>query len=320
MSFFSRIADWADENIPYLGSYISNLVEKLEDAIEDAYRDTVNAVNEIKNTVIPNLNSAINLLSSTLSSVMDEVYNTVEPALDALRDELNAAKSRLDKVSSDLEDLLSNFAEKVWDALPQGFKDAVQNCATELISIKNDLARLEDRLSSWISGAPSWFLEQLNKAKSTVEGWIQDAVSDVKEWAENEVNTLKSDLQKAETDLRNDLTTAQKKLSDALSSFEEWVKDRVSAFIDAILSIDEFLASKLAGFILDMLEWFISSFVDDLAHLQYDPETGEVSGTPKNPMSLILIALVEKKKPENPYKSVKGTLGVSDAGGGGSGR
>ena len=65
------------------------------------------------------------------------------------------------------------------------------------------------------------------------------------------------------------------------------------------------LLITLLQFLLNLLAWFLWTFLHDLLTLEYDPETKQIYGEPKNPVTKFLIWYFEMKEPEYPYESVE---------------
>jgi len=319
MSFLDWIADWAEEHIPLVGDWIAELVRKLQSAIEGAYDWVKDEVSYLKDTWIPWAENQLSALSDSLHDAWDEISYYIEPAIDYLSDALSDLKDLAESTAQELEQLLENFAEMVWNAIPDWLKEGAEKALNEIPRIWRELNDLADSFEAWMSSKERWFLEQLNEAKNTIEGWINDAVSSAEEWLSEKISAVENELSEKASELRSDLETAKKELSDAFSSFVSWVDEKVHTFENAIMHIDEFLTIAFVEFLVKMMMWFLASFIDDLAHLQYDPETKQVYGEPKNPITRILIEFFEVEKPENPYQSVKGELGVNEPGGGGGG-
>lgn len=313
MAFLDFIADWAEEHIPLVGDWIAELVRKLQSAIEGAWGWIKDEVSYLKNTWVPWAENQLSALSDSLSAVWDEISDYLEPAVSALSDALNEVKDTVESTAQELRQLLDSFAEMVWNAIPDWLKEGAEKAIDEIPRLWDHLNNLSADFEAWMDNKEAWFLEQLNRAKSIVEGWINDAVSSAEEWLSEKISAVKSELHRAVTELRNDLETAKKELSDKLSGFREWVEEKVHNTENAIMHIDDYILNALVEFIVKMMMWFIASFIDDLAHLQYDPVEKKVYGTPKNPITHILIWFFEVEKPENPYRSVKPELGVKEA-------
>ena len=319
MSFLDWIANWADEHIPLVGDWIAELVRKLQSAIESAYGWLEDAVGWIENTWIPWAENQLSALSDSLHDAWSEISYYIEPAIDYLSDALSDLKDLAESTAQELEQLLENFAEMVYNATPDWIKHGASKALVEIPHIWRELNDLAASFTAWMNSKERWFLEQLNEAKDTVESWISEKISEAEEWLSEKISAVESELSEKASELKNSLETAKKELSDAFSSFVSWVDEKVHTFENVILHIDEFLLIALVEFIVKMMMWFLASFIDDLAHLQYDPETKQVYGEPKNPITAILIEFFEVEKPENPYQSVKGELGVNEVGGGGGG-
>ena len=200
----------------------------------------------------------------------------------------------------------------VYNLIPDWIKDGVKTAIEEISKIWCSLHSLWDDFWDWVNNAGSWFQEQLYNAKPIVESWIHkivDPAHNFIDWFKREFKEFISDPTGYIKDVVNPIIAPLKKEWD---EFTRWVDDKVKGFTDAVLSIDDFILLKLEEFAVGLIAWFIGTLIDDLAHLQYDPETKQIYGEPKNPITHILVWFFEVEKPENPYESVKGRMGVNE--------
>jgi phage-related protein len=312
MSFLDWIADWAEKHIPLVGEWIAELVRKIQGAIESAWGWIEKAVAWIENVWIPWAEDLFNSITLSISEIWLEIKLNIESAIDWLKGKVSEIAEKLENVISELENLISNFPSLVWDAIPDWLKDGVRNALDEINNIWNSLNSLWDSFTSWLDNAGSWFQEQLHNAKSTIESWIDDVVDPIRKW----VNDFKREFSEFLADpisyIRNIMSPVIQDITRAFNELSSWVKEKVHSFTDAILSIDDYIANALEGFIIGLIKWFVATLVDDLAHLQYDPETKQIYGEPKNPLTHILVWFFEIEKPENPYRSVKDQMDVKE--------
>lgn len=312
MAFLQSVADWAEKNIPVAGKWIAELVEKIEEAYEGAWGWLKDAVDYVRNVWVPWAERQFNELFFSLSQLWGEIYYYVEPYLDALTDALNEAKATISNIKNTIENLISNFAVMVWEAIPDWFKDAVTSAIDNIYQLWEALTELRDAFLSWVNNAGVWFLEQLNRTKSIITTWVHEVVDATITWLTEKVQELGYKLTAAWNELKNAIERAKAEFSEKIRQLSDFVSEKVNCFEDAISSIDDYLISKLEEFIIALIAWFISTLIHDLTTLRYDPKTKEVEGTPKNPISLIFVRMIEVEKPENPYESVKPRMGVRE--------
>jgi len=312
MSFLSFIASWAEEHIPLVGSKIAELVEKLEDAIESAYDWVKDTVNWIENTWIKWAEKVILEVKASIAVLKDKIDSYLTPMVNWLKNKVMVMSDQIEEVALTLKDLIASFPAKVWSAIPDWIKNGAKKALDEIPQLWRSLNSLWDSFTSWLNTKEAWFQEQLHDSKNLITLWIHEVTDPISTW----INWFKSEFQELLEDpvkyIRSVMSPVLDPLIKAFSGFVDWVEEKVNGFTDAISSIDDFLLSKLEGFVLGLVKWFIASFIDDLAHLKYDPETKQVYGTPKNPLTHILIWFFEVEKPENPYQSVKGKMNVRD--------
>jgi len=312
MAFLDWIADWAEEHIPLVGGWIAELVRKIQSAIESAYGWFTKTVGWIKSIWVPWVENVINSLSDSLSNAWTRIKQHIEPAIFALESAYSWMKDKVENLDEDFSNFLSNLPTIVYNLIPDWIKDGVRDALDEISKIWSSLNLLWDDFSEWIHDAGSWFQEQLHNSKDLITSWIHEIIDPVTSW----INWFKRKFDEFLEDpvgyIHDVIDPAIAELRKEWNEFTSWVDEKVNGFIDAISSIDDFILSMLEVFILSLIAWFIGTFIDDLAHLQYDPETKQVYGKPKNPITHILIWFFEVEKPENPYQSVKPRMGVKE--------
>ena len=319
MAFLDWIADWAEEHIPLLGGWIATLVRLIQGAIEGAYGWVKKAVSWIQNTWIPWAEGVIDSISLSLSNAWNRIKQHIEPTLDALSRSFNWLEDKVKNLDENFSNFIRNLPQIIYDNIPDWIKDGVRDALDEISKIWSSLYSLWDGFSEWIHNAGSWFQEQLHNSKDLITSWIHEVTDPAHKWIDWFKREFDEFLEDPVSYIRSVVNPIIQDLSQELSEFSSWVDEKVSGFIDAISSIDDFILSKLEGFILSLIMWFIASFIDDLAHLEYDPVEKKVYGKPKNPITHILIWFFEVEKPENPYKSVKDKMGVKEVRGFGYG-
>jgi len=310
MSFLSNIARWAEEHIPLIGDWIARLVEKIEDGLEAAWGWIERAVSWIENTWIPYIEDLINTISLTVSEIAYRVKQIIEPAIDALEGGLNWVKEKLTDLARDFDDLIHNLPTIVYDLIPDWIKEGAKKALDDISNIWNNINSLYNYIKEGLSHVEDLIASKANEVTNTLKSWVTNLVDPIKEGLEGLKNRLRDFLDDPIGYIRKAMDPIISSISQELSEFSSWVKEKVHGFTDAILGIDDYLAKALEGFIISLIAWFMWSFIDDLAHLEYDPRTKQVYGKPKNPVTIVLIWFFEMEKPENPYKSVKGSLDV----------
>ena len=312
MSFLSFIASWAEEHIPLVGGKIAELVEKLEDAIESAYDWVKDTVNWIENTWIKWAEKVILEVKASIAVLKDKIDSYLTPMVNWLKNKVMVMSDQIEEVALTLKDLIASFPTKVWNAIPDWIKNGAKKALDEIPQLWGSLNSLWDSFTSWLNTKEAWFQEQLHDSKNLITSWIHEVTDPISTW----INWFKSEFQELLEDpvgyIRNVVDPAINKLRKEWNEFKDWVDEKTNDLTDAVLSIDDYLLKALESFIVALITHFIATFIDDLAHLKYDPVEKKVYGTPKNPLTHILIWFFEVEKPENPYSSVKSKMNVRD--------
>jgi len=312
MSFLDWIADWAEEHIPLVGGWIAELVRKIQSAIESAWGWIEKTVSYIKSTWIPWAEKTINDISNSLSNAWTRIRQHIEPEIDALK----KGWDRIEDTVKNLGELFSNFTRNlptiIWQHIPESVKRATEITLTAFPIVFQFVTTFPRGFNLFITNPDFWFLGLLKKYKPVIVGWVFEVIEPISKW----INDIKLNLNEFLKDpigyIKGVVNPMIKDLKEGWDEFKGWVDEKVYGFIDAISGIDDFILLKLEEFAVGLIKWFIGTLIDDLAHLEYDPETKQVYGEPKNPITHILIWFFEVEKPENPYKSVKDRMGVKE--------
>jgi len=312
MAFLDWIADWAEENIPLVGSWIAELVRKIQGAIEGAYDWVKEAVHWIEYSWIPWAETQLSSISNSLSNIWDRLLEYIEPAISALEDGFNWLVEEVENLGRDFADFISNLPVIIYENIPDWIKEGAKKALEEIGRIWNAISSLDEYITKGLNYLEDFVNEKITNLSGTIESWVIDIITPIEERLSGLESKLRDFLKDPVGYIKKVVDPILKDLSQELHEFGSWVEDKVHGFTDAILSIDDYIAKALEGFIIGLITWFIGTFIDDLAHLQYDPETKQIYGKPKNPLTHILIWFFEVEKPENPYKSVKGRMGVKE--------
>jgi len=312
MSFLDWIADWAEEHIPLVGGWIAELVRKIQSAIESAWGWIEKTVSYIKSTWIPWAEKTINDISNSLSNAWTRIRQHIEPEIDALK----KGWDRIEDTVKNLGELFSNFTRNlptiIWQHIPESVKRATEITLTAFPIVFQFVTTFPRGFNLFITNPDFWFLGLLKKYKPVIVGWVFEVIEPISKW----INDIKLNLNEFLKDpigyIKGVVNPVVKDLKEGWNEFKGWVDEKVYGFIDAISGIDDFILLKLEEFAVGLIAWFIGTLIDDLAHLEYDPETKQVYGEPKNPITHIIIWFFEVEKPENPYKSVKDRMGVKE--------
>ena len=312
MSFLDWIANWAEEHIPLVGNWIAELVRKIQSAIESAWGWIEKTVSYIKSTWIPWAEKTINDISNSLSNAWTRIKLHIEPAIDALK----KGWDRIEDTVKNLGELFSNFTRNlptiIWQHIPESVKRATEITLTAFPIVFQFVTTFPRGFNLFITNPDFWFLGLLKKYKPVIVGWVFEVIEPISKW----INDIKLNLNEFLKDpigyIKGVVNPMIKDLKEGWDEFKGWVDEKVYGFIDAISGIDDFILLKLEEFAVGLIAWFIGTLIDDLAHLEYDPETKQVYGEPKNPITHIIIWFFEVEKPENPYKSVKDRMGVKE--------
>ena len=312
MAFLDWIANWAEEHIPLVGNWIAELVRKIQSAIEGAYGWVKKAVSWIENTWIPWAERTIDSISLSLSNAWNRIKQHIEPTLDALSRSFDWLEDKVKNLDEEFGNFIRNLPQIIWDNIPDWIKDGVKNAIEEINQLWNSLGSLWDSFTLWLNTKEAWFLERLHNAKDLITSWIHDVTDPIEGWIDWFKREFDEFLEDPVSYIRrvNDPITSY--ILQKLDKLVNWANEKVDDLTDAILSIDDYILTKLEEFALGLITWFIASFIDDLAHLEYDPVEKKVYGKPKNPITHIIIWFFEVEKPENPYKSVKDRMGVKE--------
>ena len=312
MSFLDWIANWAEEHIPLVGGWIAELVRKIQSAIESAWGWIEKTVSYIKSTWIPWAEKTINDISNSLSNAWTRIRQHIEPEIDALK----KGWDRIEDTVKNLGELFSNFTRNlptiIWQHIPESVKRATEITLTAFPIVFQFVTTFPRGFNLFITNPDFWFLGLLKKYKPVIVGWVFEVIEPISKW----INDIKLNLNEFLKDpigyIKGVVNPVVKDLKEGWNEFKGWVDEKVYGFIDAISGIDDFILLKLEEFAVGLIKWFIGTLIDDLAHLEYDPETKQVYGEPKNPITHIIIWFFEVEKPENPYESVKGKMGVKE--------
>jgi len=312
MAFLDWIANWAEEHIPLVGGWIATLVRLIQGAIEGAYGWVKKAVSWIQNTWIPWAEGVIDSISLSLSNAWNRIKQYIEPTLDALSRSFNWIEDKVENLDENFSNFIRNLPTIVYNLIPDWIKDGVRDALDEISKIWSSLYSLWDGFSKWIHNAGSWFQEQLRNAKPIIDSWIHEVTDPAHKWIDWFKREFKEFISDPIGYIRSVTNPAISELRKEWNEFTRWADDKVKGFTDAVLGIDDFILSLLGEFIIGLIKWFIGTFIDDLAHLEYDPVEKKIYGKPKNPLTHILVWFFEVEKPENPYKSVKDKMGVEE--------
>ena len=312
MAFLDWIADWAEEHIPLVGGWIATLVRLIQGAIEGAYGWVKKAVSWIQNTWIPWAEKTIDSISLSLSNAWNRIKQHIEPTLDTLSRSFDWLEDKVKNLDEDFSNFIRNLPQIIYDNIPDWIKNGVKNALDEISKIWTNIKSLDEYITTGLNYIEDLIFAKVNEVSSTIKSWVTSVVEPIKERLSGLESKLKAFLDDPVGYIRSAMDPVIQGLSQELSEFSSWVQEKVSGFIDAISSIDDFILSMLEVFILSLIAWFIGTFIDDLAHLEYDPVEKKIYGKPKNPITHILIWFFEVEKPENPYKSVKDKMGVEE--------
>jgi len=312
MSFLDWIANWAEEHIPLVGNWIAELVRKIQSAIEGAYDWVKKTASYIKNTWIPWAEKTINDISNSLSNAWTRIKLHIEPAIDALKRSWDRIEDTVKNWDDWSDNFIRNLPTIVYNLIPDSIKDGAKNAIEGIKGAWSSLYSLWDSFSKWIDNADSWFHEKLRNAKDIISPWIHEVTDPISKWIDWFEREFKEFISDPIGYIKSVVNPVIAPLKKEWNEFKGWVDEKVYSFVDAISSIDDFILLKLEEFAIGLIAWFISTLIDDLAHLEYDPVEKKVYGEPKNPITHIIIWFFEVEKPENPYKSVKDRMGVKE--------
>jgi len=314
MAFLDWIANWAEEHIPLLGGWIAWLVRLMQGAIEGAYGWIGKTVSWIQNTFIPWAKETIDDISRSLSNAWTWIKQHIEPTLDALERGWNWLEEKVKNLDEWFGNFTRNLPTIIWQHIPESMKRATEMTLSVLPTVFQFIMTFQHGFSLFLTNPDWWFLGLLKKYKPVIVSWASEVIEPISKWIDDVKLNLSKFLEDPIGYIKGVVDPIIAPLEKGWNEFKGWVDEKVNGFIDAISGIDDFILLKLEEFAIGLIKWFISTLIDDLAHLQYDPETKQIYGEPKNPITHILIWFFEVEKPENPYKSVKDRMGVKDYG------
>ncbi len=300
MGFLDWLADWCERNIPAIGWAIAYVVRSIQWGVESAYGWIKNWVEWLKDTFYPWVLNSFDAVWDSVDYLKRRIWNYIEPTINSLELGLSKLETWYDWVKREINSFVSDPFGYIESHLPSWIKDWLRDLQIAFDNFKSWVSCEIPKLWSWIQNAPNWFIHQLDQAKQRIWSYVEPYVKPVINgwnWFTGQFNEFLKDpigyIKKAVNPLIKQIYDFFKPITDNLSkSLENAWK--------TITSLDQAIRYGFTSFLMGMLGWFLNSFFKDLSELEYDPETGEVYGTPENPFTYVVIALMKVEKPKPP--------------------
>jgi len=292
MGFLSWLAEWCRRYIPIVGEHIAYIVEQIECSIE----------------------SLIDPIKSKLSIVFDWFLSIRSTVNDFVRDPEGFIKRHVGSWVKSLVDSVNNALDtfKRW-AEPK-IKNLVDFVSTAENWLINQLSKLSRFIYEKIKPFVKGYLDFVAWFKRSFSDFLRDPVSFIQRSVSPLLKSLEGSLREWIRSAYGWVENAKKFITKDLPEFISFANDMIDRLKNAILGVDDWIRERFFEAGLGLAKWFIYTLIDDLYHLEYDLETGEVIGSPKNPLTMIFIAWLEVEKPSIEYESVSNELEIGGKG------
>ena len=301
MSFLDWVADWCEENIPGIGWAIAWVVRRIQDGVESAYGWVASWTRWFIDAFKPWVESWINWLYNAYDSLTKEISDRLKPLVEAIDRTVDGIKEWYDSVRDELNKFVANPLDYIEKHLPNWISEGISSAISKVKEALSWITTKGAELTRWIQNASSWFSEQLENAKQTLLSWIEPLIKPLSEWVTSFKQNFMEFLENPLSWLEKNLPPWVKELPIKLLGLSEEYNAYRIALKPVIKGIHKLLKELLLPFIEGLIAWFLWSLFHDLFTLEYDPETKEVKGEPKNPVTKIFLELIEVEKPEYEY-------------------
>lgn len=293
------LISWA-EKIPVVGEWISILVKKIRDAVAGTVSSATQGIATLKKWY-DSVKYYVNKLVEDPRGFIDRYLPWwIKDKFRELEFSLNSLRFNTEWNINRLRFSIETIKSTVWNYVPQFIKDKITNAYNWAREAYYWITFHGNTIKNWFYSRYTWFKEQLNlhtfiiwdTIKPRVEWLVRSTygfVDSLKEFAEDPVGYIKK--------ITEPLIEEFYKL---IRPTIDEIKRRVDNGWKAIENLEKSIKYGFASFLLQFVAWFFVSFFRDLAELEYDPETGEVYGTPENPFSYVVIELIKVEKPKPP--------------------
>jgi len=304
MGFLSWVEEWAGK-IPIVGSHLSELLKRLQKAIEDwldyplrwlwFLRDWYSGVAKVVDEFVKDpakfigkriptwIKQGLAWLNASVSSLWTYIQQHITPVIN---NALSTIRNLYDYIYGVIRERLYEIINS-FNRLKQFTLQAINN------------------ITLWVKNAPVWFLQQLQQARDFIWNIVEPRLKPILAFWSEKGPLL---LQFASCPLCfiiKALGVNPSELARKFEEFRQWVTRKINTLTSVIMHIDEFIIKQLEKFILGLIAWFLYTLLNDLVSLQYDLETGEIVGEPKNPVTKLFVTMYEISRPELEYQSVK---------------
>jgi len=304
MGFLSWIAEWA-EKIPIVGSHIAELVRKIEKATEDwldyplrwlwFLKDWYSSVAKVVDEFV---RDPVGFISK---AIPDWVKSGIRNALNAVGN----IKSYINTVVVPSINNIINNVNNIINDLELWVKPRLNWLFSQFDNLKRQLYNKLLEVLKWVDNAKQWLLQQIQQNIALLKQSIWSFVKPVIDQVQNFIRQLELFAKDPVGFIKKAVGPVITPIVNTFNSFRQWVTDRINGLTAGVLHIDDFLKAKLQEFIFGLIAWFIWSLMDDLRSLEYDMETGEIIGEPKNPVTKLFVTFYTIGKPKYEYKSVQ---------------
>ena len=274
MAFLDWLADWAEKNIPTVGSYIADLVRYLQSSIEE-WTSIWRYYSKVVYTWFEKVRQVIDdFIADPYSFIATHLPRWLYETIDWLTSNLSGLKKYVEGWVTDSINQLNNLASNLWEYVYDTLTDTVDNITKSFEDFKTFIYNLVNNVQEWINNADEWFLQQLDNAKELIWNYIKPFVEPIIDIV-TQINSVLSEFIKDPIGyITKAVQPMLQQVYDALNQFSRWVEDQINNARSAILGIDEFLKQKLFEFIAGFVTWFLWSFLYDLATLFQSPVLG----------------------------------------------
>jgi len=311
MTFLRWVSKWA-EGIPFVGSYIANLVERIESGIDYAYGWVKSWVEWLKDSFYPWVRDYFDYLSRRLDNLFDHVHDYIGPKLDAVSRSLKTLNEWYNWVRKEVNSFVSDPKDYISRHIPDWIKEGINNAIKFAVSSWDWITTRGNEILKWIANANEWFAEQLYNARQRIITWVYESFKHVFEWYESASRVLEEFIKNPKEYIIKAVLPALNPIFAFINSYPQFVNQIHNAFYNAIAAIDEFILQKLRNYIASFTSYFLFLLLKDLFTLKYDIEKKEVIGKPVNPLTAYFIQEIEIEQPIYEYQTITDELEVEE--------
>ena len=305
MGFLDWIADWAEDNIPMVGTYIATLVRNIQWGVEAAY-DYIKWIAEyLYDRYWEWIRPTLQWVENQVTHVLNYVMEFVQPRLEWLQGSLEWLSNYILDYVTEMILWLSDVASDLSNTIETWIKPKIDWLTNALTSFQEWVNQQIASFSAWIANSVNWLWNQLQNAKDRLWGLIEPYVKPTIDKVTQIERQLSSFLKDPKGYIEDVTKPLLQPLKLALDDFSRWVTDTFNNIRSGVLYINEWLYEKLEEFIWSVGYYLFWSFFDDLRTLKWDVKNKTIIGEPKHPVTRFLIYVIEIEKPKYDYESVE---------------